>query len=271
MFLSPLEKIDFLKKKIMRIIAIVSQKGGVGKTTTTLNLGAALSEMNRRVLMVDMDPQAHLTMSSGIEPERIRFSIYHSLIIERVPVKKIIKEVSRGLFLVPSQSVLSKLEFRKSEGVEFYLKRAFKGFGKLYNYILIDCPPSMGILTVNALVFAREVFIVVQTEYMALKTLPLLLNSIDNIKRNFNPELEISGFIASLYDCRRKVDKKVTEELRTSQGDKLFKTIIRRNVALAESFTLGKDIFKYKPKSYGARDYFSLAEEVIEMEDRKRK
>lgn len=253
----------------MRIIAIVNQKGGAGKTTTVLNLGAALSRLGKRVLMIDMDPQAHLTVSSGIELESLKFSIYDAL-IGKIPIKKLIIELSMGLFLVPSNFSLLKLQIEKSKGSEFLLKEAFKSFGRLYNYILIDCPPSFGVLTINALSFAKEIFIVLQTEYLALKTLPLLLESISKVRRNFNPGIKITGAIACLYDYRRKIDRKVKEEIKVYFKNKMFKTAIRKNVALAESPTFGKHIFRYAPDSYGAKDYLSLAKEVIKMEVKER-
>ena len=151
----------------MRKIALVNQKGGVGKTTTVLNLGAALAKLGKRVLMVDMDPQAHLTMSSGIDIESLRFSIYEVL-RAKMPISRIIEGLSGGLSLVPSSPSLSKLEMKKSRGGELLLKNSFQSIGRFYNYILIDCPSSLGILTINALNFASEVFIVIQTEYLSL-------------------------------------------------------------------------------------------------------
>lgn len=253
----------------MRVIAIINQKGGVGKTTTVLNLGAALSRLGKRVLMIDMDPKAHLTVSSGIELESLKFSIGDAL-LGKIPIKKLIIELSMGLFLVPSNFSLLKLQREKSKGSEFLLKEAFKGFGRLYNYILIDTPPSIGVLTINALSFAREIFIVLQTEYLALKTLPFLLELISKVMRNFNPGIKITGAIACLYDYRRKIDRKVKEEIKVYFKNKMFKTAIRKNVALAESPTFGKNIFRYAPDSYGAKDYLSLAKEVIKMEVKER-
>jgi len=253
----------------MRIIAIVNQKGGVGKTTTVLNLSAALSRLGKRVLMIDLDPQAHLTISSGIDLESLKFSIYDAL-TGKISIKRIIIDLSRGLFLLPSNATLLKIEIKKFRGSAFLLKEAFKGFGKVYNYILIDCPPSFGVLTINALSFAREIFIVLQTEYLALKTLPLLLESISKVRRNFNPGIKITGAIACLYDYRRKIDRKVKEEIKVYFKNKMFKTAIRKNVALVESSTFGEHIFRYAPRSYGAKDYLSLAKEVIKMEVKER-
>lgn len=251
----------------MRIIAIVSQKGGVGKTTTVLNLGAALSRLGKRVLMIDFDPKAQLTISSGVDLGILKFSVYDAL-IGKIPIKRIIIDILMRLFLVPSSANLSKLEQKITRRLEYLLKEAFTGFGRVYNYILIDCPPSWGILTINALSFAGEIFIVLQTEYLALKTLSPLLESINEVKRNFNPEIKVTGVITCQYDSRRKIDKKVMEELQDylKYKYKMFKTAIRKNVALAESPTFCKDIFRYAPHSYGAQDYLSLAKEVIKME-----
>lgn len=253
----------------MRIIAIVNQKGGVGKTTTVLNLGAALSRLGRRVLMIDLDPQAHLTISSGIDLEGLNFSIYDAL-IGKIPVKRIIEGISMRLSLVPSHPVLSELEIKKLKGSELLLKEAFKSFGALYNYMLIDCPPSLGILTVNALCFAREVFIVIQTEYLALKSLLPFLETIDKVRESFNPRIMVTGIIACLYDKRRKIDRRAKEEIKNCFKEKMFKTAIRKNVALAEGPSFGKDIFRYAPCSYGAQDYLSLAKDVIKTEKRGR-
>ena len=254
----------------MRIIAIVNQKGGVGKTTTVLNLSAALSRLGKRVLMIDLDPQAHLTISSGIDLESLKFSIYDAL-TGKISIKRIIIDLSRGLFLLPSNATLLKIEINKFRGSAFLLKEAFKGFGKVYNYILIDCPPSFGVLTINALSIAREIFIVIQTEYLALKAFPSLLELINKLKTDFNPRIKITGIITCLYDPRRKIDRKVKEEIRDylKYKYKMFKTAIRKNVALAESPAFGKDIFRYTPDSYGAKDYLSLAKEVIKMEGKK--
>lgn len=251
----------------MRIIAIVNQKGGVGKTTTVLNLGAALSRLGRRVLMIDLDPQAHLTISSGIDLEGLKFSIYDAL-IGKIPIKRIIEGVSMRLSLIPSSPVLSELEIKKLKGSEFLLKEAFRSFGRLYNYMLIDCPPSLGILTVNALCFAREIFIVIQTEYLVLKSLPPLLETIDKVRESFNHRIMVTGVIACLYDKRRKIDRRVRKEIKSCFKEKMFKTPIRKNVSLAESPSFGKDIFRYAPRSYGAQDYLSLAREVMRKEKR---
>ena len=251
----------------MRIIAIVNQKGGVGKTTTVLNLGAALSRLGKRVLMIDLDPQSHLTISSGVELERLKFSIYDAL-LEKIPIKRIIERILIRLFLIPSSPILSELELKKSKGSEFLLKEAFRSFGRLYNYILIDCPPSLGILTMNALCFAKEIFIVLQTEYLALTTLPPLMDLINKASLNFNPRIKITGTIACLYDQRRKIDRRVKEEIKGYFKEKMFETVIRKNVALAETPFLGKDIFRYAPRSSGAQDFLSLGKEVIKMEKR---
>jgi len=251
----------------MRIIAIFNRKGGVGKTTTALNLGTALSRLGKRVLLIDLDPQAHLTISGGINLEGLEYSIYDAL-IGKISIKRIILNLSDRLFLLPSNAILYKIEIEKPKGSEFLLKEDFKGFGRLYNYILIDCPPSFGVLSINALSLAGEIFIVLQPEYLALKALPSLFESIDKVRTKFNPGIKITGVIVCLYDPKRKIDRRVKEEVKVNLKHKykMFNTAIRKNVALAECPGFGKDIFRYAPDSLGAQDYLSLAKEVMKME-----
>lgn len=249
----------------MRKIAIVSQKGGVGKTTTVLNLGAALAKLGKRVLMVDMDPQAHLTTSSGIKAERVRFSI-HEVLRAEIPIQRIIEGISMRLSLVPSHPSLSELEIKELEDTELLLKNSFRYLGRIYDYILIDCPSSLGTLTINALNFVNEVFIVIQTEYLSLKSLPPVSKLIEKVKKKSNNRLKLTGVAATLYDQRRNMDKKVRQKIKRYFKDRMFNSVIRKNVKLAESMEKAEDIFKYSPKCYGARDYLSLGKEVINME-----
>lgn len=171
-----------------------------------------------------------------------------------------------GLSLVPSHPSLSELEANEPEDSEFLLNNSFRYLGRIYNYILIDCPSSLGLLTINALNFANEVFIVIQTEYLSLKSLPPVSNLIEKVKKKSNTRLKLTGVIATMYDQRRNMDKTVRQEIKRYFKDKLFNSVVRKNVKLAESMEKAGDIFKYSPKCYGARDYLSLGKEVIKME-----
>jgi len=246
----------------MHIIALINQKGGVGKTTSTVNIGAGLAKLNKKVLLIDLDPQAHLTYSLGIPAHELDKSIYE-LIKGEVTWKEILIERNE-LKIIPSSLSLSGAEVELSgiAGKEFLLKKALKK-PKGFDYILIDSPPSLGLLTLNALTTAQEVYIPLQVEFLALQGLSKLLETIDIVKKRLNKNLEITGIIATRFDGRKNLNKEVVEKIKDYFGNKLFKILIRDNISVAEAPSFGKTIFEYKPNSHGANDYLNLSREIL--------
>ncbi len=247
----------------MRVIAFSNQKGGTGKTTSTINSGSALALSGYRVLLVDLDPQANLTFSLGTKTLEISKTVGRLLLDETIPHDLIL---NRGNFqFIPSTPKLYSIEadlYLKSNR-EFLLRKALNSL-EHYDYILLDCPPSAGIFTQNALMAASEIFIPVQTEYLALQGMSQLLKTIEDIKKESNPGLKLGGIIATRYDQRKVLNREVIEKLQMHFGDLLFSTIIRENISLAEAPSFGMDIFTYRPNSSGANDYLHLAAEIAE-------
>lgn len=246
----------------MIYIAVTNQKGGVAKTTTTINLGAAIANVGKKVLLVDLDPQHNLTVSLGIDPQKLDYMVYDLLKNEANLSKTIIKR--NNIDLIPSSLKLSAsdLELNSIAGREFLLKEALSGLDG-YDYVLMDCPPSLGILTLNALTAADEVFIPVQTEYLALQGINMLVETIEVVNKRLNPKLRVTGVIATRFDARKKLNNEVVEYLEEIFKDILFKTFIRDNVSIAESTSFGQTIFEYKANSNGAEDYLNLAKEFL--------
>ena len=246
----------------MRVIAVTNQKGGVGKTTTVVNLGAGLNNLGRKVLIVDMDPQGNATTHLGFNPDEMEVSIYDAL--KGTGTANDAKVVVRpGLDLIPANIELSGAEIDLVN--EIGRERLLKGvLSKVrgYDYLLLDCPPFWASLTINALVASKEVFIALQPEFFALKGVRKLLDTVTLVKTRMNSRLDITGVIICLYDKRRNLSKEVSGQIKEFFGDKVFKTIIHNNVALAEAPINGNDIFSYQPKSRGAVDYKSLTKEV---------
>lgn len=251
----------------MRIISLINQKGGVGKTTCVINIGDALIKLKRSVLLIDLDPQAHLTYSLGIKAHELNKTIYNVL-REEVKIEDIKIERKKGLDIIPSTLDLtgSEIELSSIAGREMLLKEALEPIGQRYNYILIDCPPSLGLLTLNALVCTKEVFIPLQTEYLALQGMSKLLETIEVVKKRLNKELNITGIIGTRYDNRKILNKEIIEKIKEHFSNKLFKTLIRENISIAEAPSYGHTIFEYKPDSHGAEDYLNLAKEIINQE-----
>ena len=243
-----------------KVIAITQHKGGVGKTTTTVNLGAALAMKGYKVLLIDLDAQANLTESLGVnnQGDTIVNALTSSSKVEPI-------EVYRNLYVIPSSLDLAGVEVQllNSYARELILKGVIDQLRKTYNYILIDCPPSLGLLTVNALSAADEVIIPLQAQYLAVKGLNSLLDIINMIKKQLNKKLIIGGVLITQYDSRKILNREISETIRADFKAEIFNTKIRDNVAIAEAPTAGQDIFKYAPNSKGAQDYKALAEEII--------
>jgi chromosome partitioning protein len=247
-----------------RVIAVANQKGGVGKTTTTVNLGAALAEQDHRVLVVDLDPQGNATTGLGINPRTLDATMYHVLLHD-VPLDECIEPTEvRGLFVAPANLDLagSEIELVPAFSRESRLKRAIAEVIDDYDYVLIDCPPSLGLLTVNALVAATEVLVPIQCEYYALEGLGQLTHNVDLVQRNLNPELAISAIVLVMYDARTKLGEAVATEVRAHFGDLVCRNVIPRNIRLSEAPSFGKPITTFDPSSRGAVAYRELAREV---------
>lgn len=246
-----------------KIVAIANQKGGVGKTTTTVNLSAALVSLGKKILLIDCDPQAHATTSLGVKSTDYSKTFYdlikHDASLEDTIIKR------GNLSLVPSTIGLSSAEIELSSmpGREFLLKEALVDIGN-YDFVFIDCPPSLGLLTLNALVAARELFIPIDTHFLALQGLAKLLEVIELVRARLNEQLEISGILAVRFDNRKRLNREVFEKIKERFKDKVFNTTIRENISLAEAPSFGLDIFRYSARSHGAEDYMNLAKEILE-------
>lgn len=243
-----------------QVITFSNHKGGVGKTTSTVNVGVALSKMKQKVLLIDLDPQANLTQSFGIT--KVNFNIYEAL-IGKYELRW--TSIGENLDVVPSTLDLSgaEIEMGAEPGREFILRELIEPVRAQYDYILIDTPPSLGLLTVNALTSADAVYIPLQAEYLALQGLTKLTTVIRKIQRRLNRKLELGGVFLTQYDSRKILNREVAESVSNFFKDKVFKTKIRNNVALAEAPSLGQDIFNYNNKSNGAKDYLNLSKEIM--------
>jgi len=248
-----------------RIITITNQKGGVGKTTTAINLSACLAEAGQHVLLVDFDPQGNASSGLGLEKEDFENTVYHMLTEEAAPDKCIIKEIQPNLDLLPSDMNLAgaEIEFQEEENKEFMLQGFLKQIRNLYDFILIDCPPSLNLLTINALTAADTVIVPIQCEYYALEGLNQVLKTIDLVKRKLNPELELEGVVFTMYDARTNLSLEVVESVKHSLNRTIYNTIIPRNVRLAEAPSHGMSINMYESRSTGAESYRMLAAEVM--------
>lgn len=247
------------------IISLLNHKGGVGKTTSAINIGAGLVEYGKKVLLIDLDPQANLTLSLGVP--RLPSSIYEAMKGEAEIAPYTVKE---GLDVVISTLDLSgaEMELINEAGREFILRELFEPLRNKYDYILIDCPPSLGLLTLNALTCSDLVYIPLQTQFLALQGLAKIKQVINKVKFRLNKKLEIGGVIATMYDSRKVLNRDVVETMKKYFGDTVFNTMIRDNVALAEAPAKRLDIFKYNPSSIGAKDYLDLCKEVLERTEK---
>jgi chromosome partitioning protein len=251
-----------------RILAVVNQKGGVGKTTTTVNLAAALAQAGRRVLLVDLDPQGNATMGSGIDKRNVARTVYHAL-LGLGELAGIRTRAERGGYdLVPANRELAGAEVELVElpARETRLKSALDRVAADYDFILIDCPPSLSLLTVNALAAAQRVLIPMQCEYYALEGLSDLVGTIKRVRANLNPSLEIAGLLRTMYDPRNTLSQQVSQQLEAHFGDKVYRTLVPRNVRLAEAPSYGVPAVIWDATSKGAQAYTALAGEVLERE-----
>lgn len=248
-----------------KIIALANQKGGVGKTTTAINLSAALAADGQRVLLVDCDPQANASSGLGVDIRELEATIYECLVNGISPREAIVKTDVERLDLIPSHIDLvgAEIEMLNLQNREQLLKRVLQQVRSDYDYILIDCSPSLGLITVNALTAADSVIIPVQCEFFALEGIAKLLNTIKIIKSQLNPGLSIMGFVLTMYDNRLKLSNQVLEEVKRHFGDLVFHSVIARNVRLSEAPSHGQTILDYEPKSKGAMAYKALAKEVM--------
>ena len=257
----------------MRSIALLNQKGGVGKTTTTANLGACLAMLGKKVLVIDMDPQANLSVHLGVDIHSLKYSVYDIIRGVCNADDVILSTKTHGLDIIPANIDLSgaEIELVGVVGRETILKEYLGDVLDRYDYVLIDCPPSLGLLTLNVLTLVHEVFIPLQTEFFALQGVSKLLDTQEVVRKRLNKNLEITGIIFCMYPSRTRLCKEVIEKVKEHFAkDQVFDTVIRKNVKLSESPSHGKPVVSYAPGSHGSEDYMSLAKEVVQQENSKK-
>ncbi len=251
-------------------IAIFNQKGGVGKTTTNINLGACLAIKGKKVLMLDIDPQGNTTSGIGIQKKNLDYTVYDLLVEDNFDTKKAILQTSvPGLDIIPASVDLAgaEIELVQIEGREKRLKKSIDKVRDEYDYIFIDCPPSLGLLTINSLTAVESVLIPIQCEFYALEGVSQLVSTIDLVKKSLNKDIEIEGVILSMFDGRTNLSVQVVQEVKKYFGSKVYSTVIPRNIRLAEAPSYGMAITEYDPKSKGAEAYLEFAEEFLEREE----
>jgi len=252
-----------------RTIAIANQKGGVGKTTTAINLSACLAEKGKKVLAVDMDPQGNMTSGLGVDKDSVENTIYNLIIGEAKMEEVLIKDVSENLDIIPTNIDLSgaEIELLDVEEKEYIVRNEIDKIKDNYDFIIIDCPPSLSMLTINAMTTADSVLVPIQCEYYALEGLSQLIHTVELVRDRLNPKLTIEGVVFTMYDARTNLSLQVVENVKDNLEQTIYKTIIPRNIRLAEAPSYGIPINKYDPKSAGAESYLRLADEVIDKEN----
>lgn len=252
-----------------RTIAIANQKGGVGKTTTAINLSACLAEKGKKVLAVDMDPQGNMTSGLGVDKDSVENTIYNLIIGESKMEEVLIKDVLEKLDIIPTNIDLSgaEIELLDVEEKEYIVRNEIDKIKDNYDFIIIDCPPSLSMLTINAMTTADSVLVPIQCEYYALEGLSQLIHTVELVRDRLNPKLTIEGVVFTMYDARTNLSLQVVENVKDNLEQTIYKTIIPRNIRLAEAPSYGIPINKYDPKSAGAESYLRLADEVIDKEN----
>lgn len=252
-----------------KAIAIFNQKGGVGKTTTNINLSACLAMRGKKVLVVDIDPQGNTTSGIGLAKRKLQYTLYDVLVNKEFDISKaILHTKTKGLDILPASVDLAgaEIELVNLEGRERRLKKAIDKVKPMYDFVFVDCPPSLGLLTINSLTAVDSVLIPIQCEFYALEGVSQLMNTVEMVRKNMNPDIEIEGVILSMFDGRTNLSLQVVQEVKKYFGNKVFNTIIPRNVRLAEAPSYGLPIIKYDPKSTGAKAYQQFAIELLKRE-----
>jgi chromosome partitioning protein len=255
---------------LARVISIANQKGGVGKTTTAINLAAALAASELKVLLIDSDPQGNSTTGVGLDKSAERKTLYDVLLERATIAESIVSTDSEGLGIVPADQnlVATNLDLVDFDERESRLRAAISEIKGEYNYILVDCPPALDLLTLNALVASDSVLVPIQCEFFALEGISQLMDTVDRVREAFNPQLQVEGVLLTMYDDRTNLTRQVESDLREFFGRQVFRTVIPRSVRLAEAPSFGKTILAYDPRSRGAESYIQLAKEVMAHEQR---